>query len=151
MMKTQKETMLNQAEQNKELVRRAVEQIWNGGNYEIIEEFVSQNFVVHSPAPEEEIRGPENAKQFFIQLREAFPDIRFTIVDQVAEGEKVATHWTATGTHKGDFKGIPPTGKQFKINAIDIDRIVGGKVVDCWSNMDELGLLRQLGALPVSG
>jgi steroid delta-isomerase-like uncharacterized protein len=154
-MKTEKEiatTKVNgantSAEENRNLVRKAVEEIWNKGNYDNIEEFVSPDFVVHSATPGMDIRGPEGAKQYFTQLREAFPDIHFTIVEQIAEGDRVVTHWKAKGTHKGDFNGIPPTGRQFSITAIDIDRIVNGKVTECWSNMDELGLLRQLGAVP---
>jgi len=149
-MKTEKKATPGQTERNKELLRQAIQQIWNGGNFEAMEEFVSRDFVIRSYVPEEEIRGAENAKQFYKQLHQAFPDIHFTIIDQVAEGDKVVTHWTASGTHGGEFRGIPPTGKRFRINAIDIDRIVEGKVVECWSNMDELGLLRQLGVIPAS-
>ena len=137
------------AEQNKTLVRRAVEEIWNQGNYDKVEEFVSHDFVVHAATPDKEVHGPEGATQFFIQLRKAFPDIHFTIEDQIAEEDRVVTHWTAHGTHKGEFNGIPPTGKQVRVSAIDIDRVVNGKVVECWTNMDELGLLQQLGAIPV--
>lgn len=155
-MKTEKEVTPSQKmkerntlpEQNKNLVRRAVEEIWNQGNYDTIEEFVSHDFVAHSSAPDEETHGPEGAKQFFTQLRKAFPDIYFTIEDQIAEEDRVVTHWTARGTHKGEFKGIPPMGKQVKLTAIDIDRIVNGKVVECWTNIDELGLLQQLGVIP---
>jgi steroid delta-isomerase-like uncharacterized protein len=150
-MKTKEEVIPSTKEQNKDLVRRAIEQIWNAGNYDTIEEFVAQDFVAYAASPADEIHGPENAKQYFIQLHKAFPDIHFTIVDQVAEGDKVATHWTASGTHKGEFKGLPPTGKRFTVTAIDIDRVVNGKVLECWTNMDELGLLRQLGAIPTSG
>jgi steroid delta-isomerase-like uncharacterized protein len=149
-MKTKEEVIPSTKEQNKDLVRRAVEQIWNAGNYDTIEDFVAHDFVAFASTPADEIHGPENAKQYFIQLHNAFPDIHFTIVDQVAEGDKVATHWTASGTHKGEFKGIAPTGKRFTVTAIDIDRVVNGKVLECWSNMDELSLLRQLGAIPTS-
>lgn len=151
-MKTEKEVTPRKnalAEQNKNLVRRAVEEIWNRGNYDNMEEFVSHDFVAHSSALNEETHGHEGAKQFFIQLRKAFPDIHFTIEDQIAEEDRVVTHWTAQGTHKGEFNGIPPTGKQVRVTAIDIDRIVNGKVVECWTNMDELGLLQQLGVIPV--
>jgi len=155
-MKTEKEVTTvtikeNNAasEQNKSLVRGAIEEIWNKGNYDNIEEVVSRNFIVHADTPDEEIHGPEGAKQWFSQLRKAFPDIHFTIIDQIAEEDRVVTHWTASGTHKGEFKGIPPTGKQFTVTAIDIDRIVNGRVAECWTNMDELGLLRQLGIISV--
>lgn len=134
-------------EQNKALVRQAIDDIWNGGQYELTKRYVTDDFVIHAAKPENEIHGPSGAGQFFSQLRTAFPDIQFSIVDQVAEGNKVATHWMASGTHKGNFKGIPPTGKSFRVTAIDIDHIVDGKITECWSNMDEMSLLQQLGVI----
>lgn len=133
---------------NKELLRNAVEEIWNKGNFQMLNDFVSDDFVIHFPGEGEEIRGPENVKQFYTALREAFPDIHFTILDQVAEGDKVVTHWSATGTHKGNFKGIPATGNKVTLTAMDIDKISNGKFVECWSNIDELGLMQQLGVIP---
>jgi steroid delta-isomerase-like uncharacterized protein len=133
------------SEQNKALVRRAVEQIWNQGNYAILDEFVTGDFVVRGSAPAEDIHGPDGVTQFYSALRAAFPDLHFTIEDQVAEGDRVVTRWTASATHTGVFQGIPPTGKQVSLTGIDIDRIVNGKVVECWPKVDELGLLRQLG------
>lgn len=137
------------SEQNKALVRRAVEEIWNQGNYAALGEFVASDIVIHATMPEAEISGPEGIKQFYSTLHNAFPDLRFTIEDQIAEGDRVVTRWSARGTHTGDFQGIPPTGMQFRLTGIDIDRIANGKVVECWPNADELGLLQQLGALPV--
>jgi steroid delta-isomerase-like uncharacterized protein len=136
------------SEQNKSLMRRAVDEVWNGRNFAILGELIANDFVIHLAAPGNEIHGPEGAKQYYGMLYRAFPDIHFTIEDQIAEGDRVVTHWTAEGTHQGEFKGIPATGKQFRITAIDIDRIVNGKVVECWTNMDELGLLQQLGIVP---
>jgi steroid delta-isomerase-like uncharacterized protein len=135
--------------QNKDLIRRAVEEIWNQGNYSNLERFVSRDFTVHL-SNDEKIQGVEGIKQFFSELRNAFPDIRFVIEDQVAEADRVVTHWTAKGTHQGTFKGIPPSGKRLNFTAIDIDRIVDGKVVECWSKMDELGILKQLGVMPAA-
>lgn len=134
-------------EQNKDLLRKAVEEIWNKGNFDMLKEMVSDNFVIHFPR--EEIRGIENIKEFYTELRKAFPDIRFTIVDQVAEGSKVVTYWSASGTQKGEFKGIPATGKKVTFTAMDIDKISDGKFVECRTNMDELGLMQQLGVIPV--
>lgn len=136
------------SEQNKALVRRAVEEVWNGRNFAILSEFVAGDIVIHATLPEAEIHGPEGIKQFYGVLHNAFPDLRFTIEDQIAEGDRVVTRWTATGTHTGAFQGLPPTGRQFKLAGIDIDRFAGGKVVECWPNADELGLLQQLGVLP---
>jgi steroid delta-isomerase-like uncharacterized protein len=132
-------------ERNKNLVRQAAEEIYNKGNYALIDEIVSNDFVIHSLNPNKEIHGREGARKFVIALRTAFPDIKFIIKDQFAEGDKVVTHFMAEGTHQGNFQGIPPTGKSFKVSAIDIDYIKSGKVSDCWSNLDELSLLQQLG------
>ena len=134
-------------EQNKKLVRYAVEEVWNKGNYSIADEILSDDFVIHASNRDKEVHGTLGVRQFFTSLRTAFPDIQFTIIDQIAEGNKVVTHWIAEGTHQGSFEGIAPTGKRFKVSAIDIDYIQNGKFTECWTNMDELGLLQQLGIL----
>jgi len=151
-MKTEKKiTTPNYVEvENKNLIRRAVDEIWNKGKYDKLEEFITPDFTVYFSSPNEQIRGVQGAKQFYTDLRNAFPDIHFTIDTMIAEGDKVVTQWTARGTHKGIFKGIPATGKKITITAIDIDRIVDGKSTECWTKMDELGLLRQLGVGEVS-
>lgn len=134
--------------ENKELIRRSVEAVWNGRNVDAVDDIVARDFIVHAPTPDKEIRGPEGIRQQFGMLRAAFPDLEFKIEDQVAEGDRVVTRWTATGTHQGEFQGIPPTGNRVQINGVDIDRIADGKVIECWMNMDELGLMQQLGAVP---
>jgi steroid delta-isomerase-like uncharacterized protein len=113
----------------------------------VLDEIVSEDFVVRSLNPASEIRGMEGVRQFYDSLRHAFPDIQFTVKSQLAEGAKVATQWITEGTHRGDFQGIAPTGKRFKVMATGIDTIENGKVTECWTTMDELGLLQQLGVL----
>jgi steroid delta-isomerase-like uncharacterized protein len=135
-------------EQNKKLLKNAVEEIWNKGNFDLLGDLITDDFVIHFPRPGEELRGPKNVKQFYSDMRQAFPDIHFTIKEQVAEGNKVVTHWSASGTHKGEFKGIPATGNKVNFTAMDIDKIENGKVVECWTNVDELGLMQQLGVIP---
>lgn len=142
------EKKISTAEQNKKLLQNAVEEIWNKGNFQLMNDYVSGDFVIHFPRPGEELRGMEEVKEFYKKLREAFPDIRFTIVEQIAEGDKVVTHWSATGTHKAEFKGIPATGKKVTFTAMDIDRIINGKATECWTNVDELSLMQQLGVIP---
>lgn len=134
-------------ERNKNLIRQVAEEVYNKGDYAHIHEFVSNDFVIHSLNPNKEIRGAEGARNFAIALRTAFPDIKFVIQDQFAEGDKVVTHLIVEGTHLGNFEGIPPTGKSFKVSSIDIDYIKNGKISECWSNLDELSLLQQLGVM----
>ncbi len=83
--------------------------------------------------------------------RAGFPDLHITIEDIIAEGDKVATRATARGTHKGEFMNIPPTGKQVTVTSIAIQQIAGGKVVEVWVNIDHLGMMQQLGAVPPPG
>lgn len=136
------------SQQNKALIRRAVDEVWNRGNYAALAEIVANDFVVHMPTPADDIRGRDGVTHFFVALREAFPDLRFTVEDQIADGDRVVTRWTASGTHTGAFQGIPPTGTQVRLTGIDIDRIADGKVLECWTSGDDLGLLRQLGMVP---
>ena len=86
--------------------------------------------------------------QFYGTLRAAFPDLHFKVEDQIAAGDRVVTRWTASGTHAGEFQGIPADRQAVRITGIDIDRFVDGKVVECWPEVNELGLLQQLGVLP---
>ncbi len=134
--------------ENKDLVRRAVEDIWNGGNFATIGNYAANDIVVHASSPEEELHGIEEITRYYSELRDAFPDIHFVIEDQIAEGDRVVTRWSATATHTAPFHGIPPTNRTGRITGIDIDRIADGKVVECWPNADELGLMRQLGVIP---
>jgi steroid delta-isomerase-like uncharacterized protein len=136
------------SEQNKTLERRLIEEVWNRGNFAVVDELVASDYVGHSSTPADETRGREAYKQFYAGLRRAFPDLQVTIEDQVAEGDRVVTRWTARGTHRGEFRGIPPTGKQGAITGITIDRIANDKVVECWTNADDLGMLRLLGVIP---
>lgn len=129
-------------EQNKAIQRR-FQDIWNQGDFIIIKEIWDKDFINHNV----EAKGLEAIKQYITVYRNAFPDVEFKINDQIAEGDKVVMHFTITGTHKGEFQGIAPTGKAIKMTGIAIHRIVNGKIVEIWSNWDALGLLKQLGAV----
>jgi steroid delta-isomerase-like uncharacterized protein len=134
------------SEQNKAHIRRVIEEVYDRGDLRVVDEVAASDLVIH--APSQEIRGREGAKQYVAALRAGFPDLRFTVEDQVAEGDMVVTRWTARGTHGGEFQGVPATGREIRLAGTDIDRIAGGKVVECWAQVDELGLMRQLGVLP---
>jgi steroid delta-isomerase-like uncharacterized protein len=137
--------------QNKAVVLRDIEEVWNRGNYDSLDELVASDIVIHSPAPGGDIHGPEGIRQYYGALRAAFPDLHFTIEDLVAAGDRVVTRWAASGTHTGMFQGISPTGKHIRLAGIDIDRLVNEKTVECWPIADELGLLQQLGVVPTPG
>jgi steroid delta-isomerase-like uncharacterized protein len=134
--------------QNKAAARRLLEEFFVQGNFDVADEIVDKNYVGHDIAMPEPLRGPEGLKQQAKGYREAFPDLKMKIEDQFAEGDKVVTRWTASGTHKGDLFGIAPTGKQTTVEGITIDRFSGGKIAESWDNWDALGLMQQLGAIP---
>lgn len=134
-------------QQNKAIVRRSYEEVFNAGDLDVVDELVSTDFVAHTPSGD--IQGATQMKQYVMTLRAAFPDLRITIEDQIAEGDKVVTRWSATGTHTGPFQGIPPTGKRGHMTGVDIDYVIDGKTVECWNLADNLSLLQQLGVLPV--
>jgi steroid delta-isomerase-like uncharacterized protein len=134
------------SEQNKALVRYLIEEVIGRANLDLADEYVSEDYVGHSSIPEANTK--EGHKQYIAALHRAFPDLEITLDDLIAEGDKVVTRWTARGTHKGEFMGIPPTGRRVVITGIDIDRVVDGKLVECWTRPDDLGLLQQIGAIP---
>jgi steroid delta-isomerase-like uncharacterized protein len=142
-----RETM--STEENKALARRAIEEIWNKKNLDAIDEIYSANYASHvSGSPLGEIRGPEGVRQFVGAYLHAFPDVRFTIEDLVAEGDTVVDRWTAHGTHQGELMGIPPTGRQATVTGTEMNRCAGGRIVETWTEWDALGLLQQLGVIP---
>ena len=137
------------SERNKAIVRRSFEEVYNQGRLEAVDELVSKDFVAHMG--DQDVHGAARMKEYVRQLRGAFPDLNLAIDDQVAEGDKVVTRWTATGTQTGPFQGIPPTGRRGTMSGIDIDYVIDGKTVECWSLADTLSLLQQLGVIPASG
>jgi len=136
------------AEENKAIVRRVNDEVWTEGSLDVIDELVADSFVTTVVGAPEQIRGPQGFREFVTMYRTAFPDLRLTVDEQVAEGDTVVTRWTATGTHQGELMGIPATGKQATTAGINIDRVAGGKLVGGWGIFDQLGLLQQLGAIP---
>jgi len=136
-------------EANKAIFSRVADEIWNQGKLEIVDELIATDYVYHNPA--NSIRGTEGYKLLVTMMRSAFPDFRFNTIedkDMIAEGDKVAGRWIATGTHKGEYMGIPPTGKKVTVEGIMISRFADGKVVEDWESVDSLGLLQQLGVIP---
>jgi steroid delta-isomerase-like uncharacterized protein len=115
------------------------------------DEILAPDFVLHAPFDPRELRGPEAVKQFISDYRNAFPDGHTTIEDQIVEGDEAVNRWTATGTHQGEFQGIAATGNQVTVTGIDIVRIAEGKLSEGWVELDGLGWMQQLGAIPAPG
>ena len=136
------------AEENKAVVRREVEELYNhAGNLDAVEEIFSPDYVSYEPTSGE-TRGIEGARQFAATFREAFPDLQNTIEDMVAEGDKVVMRFRGSGTHLGETEAFgPPTGKRMEITGITIKRLTGGKIVEAWTNFDALGMMQQLGMI----
>ncbi len=137
-------------EENKTIERRYMEEVWTKGNLAAVDELVATNYVDHTPMPgaSPDLQG---LKQFVTVVTAAFPDWYPTIEDMIAEGDKVVVRFRGSGTHKGEFMGIPPTGKQVTMMAIAIHRIAGGKIVENWLQADMLGMMVQLGVVPPPG
>jgi len=131
-------------EDNKTIARRIINDIINGKRLEQIDTLVSPSYVYHGPGGME-VRGPEGFKQLINMYLTAFPDLRMTIDDLIAEGDKVVTRWTGRGTHRGDLAGIAPTGKTATVTGIIISRFAGNKLVEDFESFDEVAMLRQLG------
>ena len=130
-------------EENKAVLRRNGEAL-NTGDLAVADETIAPNYIYHGSGGLE-FKGPEGFKQIITMLRTAFPDLHVTVEDMVAEGDKVAHRLILRGTHKGEYMGIAPTGKQVTVSATTISRFAGGKEVEAWSNLDQLGMMQQMG------
>ena len=134
-------------EKNKATVREFVTEAQSRGNLGAIDVYLPPEFVDHSPVSG--LPGNrEGVRMLFSALWAAFPDLRATIHDQVAEGDKVVTRKTLSGTHSGPFMGLPPTGNRVSFDIIDILRVEDGKLLEHWCVVDQLALMRGVGALP---
>ncbi len=134
-------------EQNKALVRRLFEEGLNQNNPRVFDELLAPNFVIYDAPPGMQ-HGREGFRQVVEMFRTAFPDLHVTFEQEFADGDYVMHRGYVTGTHKGEWQGIPPTGKQVKMKTLDIWRVENGKAVENWVQMDMLGLMQQLGVIP---
>jgi predicted ester cyclase len=136
------------SETNRALLRRVSEEIINTGRLDRAGEFFAADYVEHAPLPPGIPPGVAGFQQFFGALRAAFPDLRYTVDDVVAEGDTVAGRVTVRGTSLGDFLGVPPTGRELSWTEMHIARCAGGKIVEHWAVVDRAAILEQLGAIP---
>jgi steroid delta-isomerase-like uncharacterized protein len=133
-------------EKNKALFRRYTEEIWNSGNLTAMDEILVKDFIFRRVVGD--LKGHEALKTYITAVRAAFPDLHFTIEDQVAERDKIISVWTMTGTHKGEFMGIAPTDKKIRLQGTSMACVDEGKMMFCQTYWDRLFLMQQLGVIP---
>lgn len=131
-------------------IMHRIYEVLNGGNMDLADQVIAADSVSHEVPPEYP-SGLEGWKQYFTDFRAAFPDLHFTVEETIAEGDKVVCRCTLRGTHRGDFMGIPATGKQVVVTGVDVGHFANGKGVEHWAYYDELGMMQQLGVIPSDG
>ena len=137
------------SETNKTLSRRFFEEVFSKGKLNVLDEIIVKDQVNSGPGNPPGLQpGLEGTKQLVTMYRSAFPDVHFTIDEQIAEGDKVVTRWTAHGTHQGELQGLPATGKSSTVTGIAVDQIVNGKIVESWGIFDYFAMMQQLGVIP---
>ena len=136
---------------NKALIRRFYTEVWDKGNLDVCDEVFAPDYVRHDFRAGAAAPGPEGQKQIAAAFRSAFPDLTWDVELLVAEGDYVVGRWTASGTHRGPWGGVAPTGRGATFSGVNIFRLDGGKVVEIWNHRDDLGLMEQLGSPVVAG
>jgi steroid delta-isomerase-like uncharacterized protein len=136
-------------ENNVNIVRRLFEEFWNDKTIKVADEIISPDCRIYDPNGPDHGTGPNAYKKHASTYITAFPDSHLRMDDVVDGGDKVVVRWTATGTHKGDLRGIPPTNQRVEVTGMSAFRCTNGKINEEWLQWDALGLMRQLGALPV--
>jgi steroid delta-isomerase-like uncharacterized protein len=139
------------AEQNKAIVRQWIEQGWNKGNVNLIDDLYTPNVVQHDAATPVPVTSAEALKQYVGGFLHAMPDLHFTIDDLLAEGDKVLWRFTAKGTQTGDLMTIPPSGRTATVTGMVLFRLANGKIAEVWVNFDALTMLQQMGVIPAMG
>jgi steroid delta-isomerase-like uncharacterized protein len=137
-------------EQNKAIIRRWIEEGWNKGNLAVIDQVYAPDYLQHEPAPET-VSSSEALKHYVGVYQAAFPDLNLSIEDLIAEGDKVVWRFKSSGHNNGPFMGMPATGKPGSITGIVIFRLENNRIVEGWVNIDALGLMQQLGVIPMPG
>jgi predicted ester cyclase len=142
---------MSASEDAKDVIRRWNEQGWSGGQYDLAYEIISPNMIVHGAGGQAVGMGPDGLIDLIRTWRTAFPDGRMEIDDIIVEGDTVAIRNTWYGTQDAEFYGIPPTGKSVAVTSVGIDRVQNGLVCEGWGELDMIGMMQQMGALPILG
>jgi steroid delta-isomerase-like uncharacterized protein len=136
---------------NKAIIRRLYEEVWNKRKLEVISEIISPSHALHAPNVAGSAVGPEAYKRQLMAFLAGYSDLHWTIEDLIAEGDKVVACWTISGTHRGEYLGIPATNKKVSVDGITIHHIANGKIMDSYSNWDALSMMQQLEVVPIFG
>jgi steroid delta-isomerase-like uncharacterized protein len=142
---------MSSPEEAKEIIRRWNEEGWSGGQYDLAHEIISPNMIVHGAGGQTVGMGPDGLIDLIKTWRTAFPDGRMEIDALIVEGDTVAIRNTWRGTHEAEFYGVPPSGKSVAVTSVGIDRVTDGKVAEGWGELDMVGMMQQMGALPIVG
>jgi steroid delta-isomerase-like uncharacterized protein len=145
--------MTSTPEENNRIAEQFFNSVWSKGDFSVLDTLVAPDALDHSTVgglPSTE-RGSEHFRQIVTMFRHAMPDIQLTIDDEIYAGDKVVHRWTLNGTDTGGVMGMPPSGKKLSFTGTTIVRMENGKIVERWANVDELGLLQQLGVVPMPG
>jgi len=137
------------SQSHRAVIRRFIDEAINKGDLSVLNELVHPDYVFRSPG--QELQGAEALKAFFAGFRNAFPDLHLNIDELVVEGDKAASSFTLTGTHKAEFMGIPATDNQVKINGMVLSQFREGKIKEEWEVLDQLSLFQQLGVVSQQG
>jgi steroid delta-isomerase-like uncharacterized protein len=134
---------------NVAMLRRWFESVWNEGREDLMEQIASPDLIVHGVGgPKQEMRGLEDFRHFYRQIRGAFPDLQIIVEDAIGEGDLAAVRWTAHATHSGGDLGFAPTGKRLTITGMTFTRFRDGKAIESWDNWDMMGLMHEIGQTP---
>lgn len=136
------------SEENRALVRRFIDEVFNQGNLAVAEEILAPDYVHHDPATGERGSGIDGLEHLVEFYRQGFPDFQITLEDQMAADDRVVERWTGRGTHQGSLRGVPPTGRTISAQGISIHRIANGRIAETWTCFDSAAVLRQIGAVP---
>lgn len=133
------------SENHKEVIRNWIEEAINNGNLSVVDKVIHPDYVYRSPA--EELRGPQPIKSFIATFRAAFSNLKLRIDELLDDGDKTVVFFTLSGTHHGDFMGIPATGKHMTVNGTVLSRFEEGKIIEEWEILDQLAMYQQLGVI----
>lgn len=134
--------------ENKSIARRLYQEVWNERKLDVVDELISPSHALYDPNASDSQVGPQAYKRTLTTFLTGIPDLRFKVQDMISENSKLAVSWVVSGTHQGDFYGIPATNKKISVEGVTIHQIDSGKILDSYVTWDMLGVMRRLGAVP---